>query len=308
MSHLGLLLLAAASVVAPVNIARAAAKDSSSVRIVVLGIAQDGGLPHAGCTRRCCTSGRRERVVSLGLIDPASRQWWLVEATPDFPDQWRRMQAEAPGCTLAGVLVTHAHIGHYSGLVHLGREVMGARGVPVHAMPRMRAFLAENGPWDQLVRLANIAVVPLRADSVTVLSPRLRVTPFVVPHRDEYSETVGFVFEGPSARVAFLPDIDKWERWDRAIEDLVRAVDVAYLDATFYDGSELPNRDVREIPHPLVTESLERFAKLAPSEKSRVRFIHLNHTNPALQPGSPAEQRVRRAGHAIAREGEIVRL
>jgi pyrroloquinoline quinone biosynthesis protein B len=218
------------------------------------------------------------------------------------------MQAEAPGCTLAGVFLTHAHIGHYTGLMHLGREVMGARGVPVHAMPRMRAFLEGNGPWDQLVRLDNVSIVPLAADSATALSPRLSVTPFRVPHRDEYSETVGFVIEGPSRRVAFLPDIDKWDRWERPVEDLIRSVDAAYLDATFFDGAELPGRDIREIPHPLIVESLERFKGLAGDARARVRFIHLNHTNPALDPEGEAARRVRAAGCAIAAEGETFGL
>lgn len=274
------------------------------VRVVVLGIAQDGGVPHAGCTKACCTSGRRERVVSLGLVDEAARRWWLFDATPDFPEQWRRMQAEAPGCTLAGVFLTHAHIGHYTGLMHLGREVMGTKRMPVYAMPRMREFLEGNGPWDQLVSLRNIELVPLEADSAVTLTPRLRVTPFLVPHRDEYSETVGFVIEGPARKAAFLPDIDKWERWARPVEELVRGVDVAYLDATFFDGSELPGRDITQIPHPLIVESLARFERLSAAERAHVRFIHLNHTNPALDPAADAARRVREAGCGIAREGE----
>jgi pyrroloquinoline quinone biosynthesis protein B len=286
----------------------AGAAAGSPVRIVVLGIAQDGGVPHAGCTRACCTGGRRERVASLGLVDEQAKRWWLFDATPDFPEQWRRMQAEAPGCTLAGVFLTHAHIGHYTGLVHLGREVMGARGVPVYAMPRMRTFLESNGPWDQLVRLGNVSIVPLAADSAVAPSPNLRVTPFRVPHRDEYSETVGFLIEGPARRAAFLPDIDKWDRWERSIEDLVRSVDAAWLDATFFDGAELPGRDIREIPHPLIVESLARFERLAAAERARVRFIHLNHTNPALDPEGAAARRVRAAGCAIAAEGETFGL
>jgi pyrroloquinoline quinone biosynthesis protein B len=192
--------------------------------------------------------------------------------------------------------------------MNLGREVMGARGVRVWAMPRMRAFLAANGPWSQLVQLRNIELLPLAADSAVSLGDSLTVTPFLVPHRDEFSETVGFRIAGPRGSAAFLPDIDKWERWPRRVEDLVRDVDVAFLDGTFFDGAELPGRDMREIPHPFIVESLDRFATLPANLRQRVRFIHLNHTNPALVPGSPERLRIERAGSAVAKTGERVGL
>lgn len=275
---------------------------------VVLGIAQDGGLPQAGCRKSCCTSGRRANVASLALVDPASRRWWLFDATPDFRAQLAHMAKEAPGCSLAGVFLTHAHMGHYTGLAHLGREAMGAHSVPVFAMPRMRGFLASNGPWDQLVRLKNIELVPLAADSSASLGDSLRVTPFLVPHRDEYSETVGFRIAGPRDAVVFLPDIDKWGRWDRRIEDVIAGADAAYLDATFFDAAELPGRNMNEIPHPFVVETLDRFAPLPAVTRARVRFIHLNHTNRALVPGSAERRRIERAGMRVASEGERVGL
>lgn len=275
---------------------------------VVLGIAQDGGLPQAGCRRKCCASGRRANVASLALVDPAAKRWWLFDATPDFRAQWGLMARAAPACTLAGVFLTHAHMGHYTGLAHLGREVMGARGVPVWAMPRMREFLAGNGPWDQLVRLRNVELRALAADSAISLGDSLVVTPFAVPHRDEYSETVGYRIAGPRGAVVFLPDIDKWERWDRRIEDVLGDVTAAYLDATFFDGTELPGRSMREIPHPFVAESLQRFAPLPATTRARVRFIHLNHTNPALVPASAERLRIERAGMRVAKEGERVEL
>jgi pyrroloquinoline quinone biosynthesis protein B len=300
----------AVTMVACLAVGPRAARAARSERpyVVVLGIAQDGGLPQAGCRKRCCTSGRHEDVASLALVDPVARRWWLFDATPDFPRQLERMAREAPACSLAGVFLTHAHIGHYTGLMHLGREVMGTKGMPVWAMPRMRKFLTDNGPWSQLVRLDNIELRPLAADAAVTLGDSLRVTPFLVPHRDEYSETVGFRIESPRGAVAFLPDIDKWTRWDRRLETLVEGVDAAYLDGTFFDGTELPGRDMREIPHPFVVETLDRLATQPASLRARVHFIHLNHTNPALVPGSPERLRVERAGCAVARAGERVGL
>ncbi len=252
-------------------------------------------------------------AASLGLVDSRSGKRWLFDATPDFREQLHQFDrvAEAPGVPgLAGIFLTHAHMGHYAGLIHLGREAIGARGVPVWAMPRMAGFLRENGPWEQLVRLENIVVRELHDGQRVALAPDLGVTPIEVPHRDEYSETVGFFIEGPDRSVLFLPDIDKWERWDEVagapgqIESWIRRVDVAYIDGSFFQDGEIPGRAMSEIPHPFVAESLERFAALPVSERSKVRFLHLNRTNPALDRNSEEAELVRRAGCHLAVEGE----
>ena len=281
--------------------------------LVVLGIAQDGGPPQAGCQRPCCAPAWMDRrlghlVASLGLIDPAVNAGWLLDASPDLPEQLYRLQLISPGITLGGLLLTHAHMGHYTGLLNLGREVMGANGVPVWAMPRMRAFLAENGPWELMVRLANINLRPLEDQQPVALSPRLTVTPFAVPHRDEYSETVGFIVRGPSRSALYLPDIDKWERWSTPIEAVLQGVDLAFVDGTFYGPDELAGRSMAEVPHPFITETITRLAPLPASERAKVHFIHLNHTNPALDPDSDAAATITAAGMSVAVEGAIFPL
>jgi len=304
-----LLVLVAASKRAPRD-AEGSAREDAPPRpyTIVLGIAQDGGIPQAGCRKECCTSGRHERVASLGLVDPAHGRWWLFDATPDLPEQIAAVASAAPACTLAGVFLTHAHIGHYTGLMYLGREAMSTQAVPVWAMPRMRGFLTANGPWSQLVSLHHIELQPLAADSTVALGDSLHVTPFLVPHRDEFSETVGFRIEGPHDAVIYLPDIDKWERWDRRIEEVVVGAGAAYLDGTFFDAAELPGRDMREIPHPFIEESLARLASLPTTERAHVRFIHLNHTNLAAIRGSAERRRVQEKGFGVAKNGERVQL
>lgn len=281
--------------------------------VVVLGIAQDGGYPHAGCNRACCQDAftnpaRGRHVSSLGIVDPESGERWIIDCTPDFRFQLKdlgRLQPARKGRPpLDGILLTHAHIGHYSGLVHLGREVMGTRNVPVFAMPRMAEFLRSQGPWSQLVSLGNIQLRPLEAEKPIALNERITVTPILVPHRDEFSETVGFQVQGPRRQVLFIPDIDKWERWERQIEKMVVQSDRAYLDGTFFTTDELPGRDISEIPHPFIIESIQRFAVLPDGQREKIHFIHLNHTNPALERGSAARKQVNRAGMAVARQGE----
>lgn len=283
--------------------------------LMVLGVAQDGGYPQAGCEKACCRVVREGRapvrsVTGLALVDPTGGSYWLFEATPDIGRQMGAVWARVPsvGRMPKGIFLTHAHIGHYAGLMQLGREVMGARAIPVHAMPRMRGYLSGNGPWSQLVSAGNIELRPMVADSGVDLPSGVRVTPFLVPHRDEYSETVGYRIEGPSQRVLFIPDIDKWERWGRDITDALRGCDLALVDGTFFDGTELPGRDMREIPHPSVTESMARFAPLPDSLRRRVCFIHFNHTNPLLRHGSRERQAVGAAGYRVAEEGMLIGL
>lgn len=284
--------------------------------VVVLGTAQDGGYPHAGCRRPCCARAwenpRERRYAScLAVVDPATASRWIIDATPDFREQLHALDAvfpveQSPG--IDGIFLSHAHVGHYTGLIHLGREVMGTKEVPVYAMPRMTDFIRDNGPWDQLVRLKNITLHPVTDGKTVILNERVSVTPFLVPHRDEYTETVGFRISGPNRSVIYISDIDKWNRWDVSITKTISEVSAAYLDATFYGGGEVPGRDMTQIPHPFIVESMALFDELPAADRAKIRFIHLNHGNPAIPPGSEARRDVETRGYKIAQEMEIFRL
>ncbi len=288
------------------------AVDSAAPFVQVLGIAQDGGYPQAGCQRPCCVRARerteqRRAVAALGIVDPATGDSWLIDATPDFPGQLAALQ-QAGGTTLAGICLTHAHMGHYTGLIYLGKEAMAANKMPVFVMPRMHSFLQEHQPWSTLGTAGYVQWQELVAGRPLVLNDRLQVTPWVVPHRAEFSETVALVISGPSRRVLWVPDIDDWDQGDVALETLLAEVDVAYLDGTFFDADELVGRSLSEIPHPTVAQTLQRLRSLAETERSKVRFVHLNHTNPLLDETSSASQQVEQAGSQVARQGEQQQL
>lgn len=279
--------------------------------VVVLGIAQDAGYPQAGCQKACCVPAwndfrKRRHPTCVAVVDPVRKERWLFDCTPAFPDQLRMLDEIAPpeGHGVNGILLTHGHIGHYTGLIHLGREVMGLKDIPVHAMPRMTELIRGHAPWNLLVRQGHVTLKPLADGQPVRLNQRIAVTPMVVPHRGELSETVAFRIEGPRRAVLYLPDIDKWEQWSTRIEDVIKTVDVAYLDGTFYANGEIPGRDMSVIPHPFIEESIRRFANLSEQERGKVRFLHLNHTNPALHDDGEAVKGIRRAGHNVAREGE----
>jgi len=283
---------------------------------VVLGIAQDAGYPAAGCRRECCApawanESRRCRVSCLGLVDPATGQRWLIDCTPDFPAQLRVLNQQIPQAKQScptGILLTHAHIGHYAGLIHLGREALDSQRLPVFAMPRMQAFLNENEPWRSMVLDGNMALVELADSQALQLSEQLSVTPLPVPHRDEHSETVAFIVRGPRRGVLYIPDIDTWDQWDLAVEDVISSVDIAFLDGTFLAAGELSGREMSDVPHPLLVESVARFAPLAEKERSKIHFIHFNHTNPVLDSASEASKRVLGAGFGLAQEGKFFSL
>ena len=286
----------------------------ASQYITILGTAQDGGFPHIGCQKKCCSDfyvgiSPKQKVVSLGLIDREAQQKFLFEATPDISTQLADLEKNhlRTSSIIDGVFITHAHMGHYAGLLHLGREALGAKNIPVFVMPRMKSFLKQNAPWSQLVSLGNIKLVLIEADTPIQLASNLRVTPLIVPHRDEFSETVGFRIETAEKSLLFIPDIDKWPLWDRDIRAEVARVDVALLDATFYKDGELPNRNMSEIPHPFVAETISLFAPLPESEKRKVKFIHFNHTNPLIFEG-PEREQVKKLGYAVATEGERIEL
>ncbi len=287
-----------------------------STSIVVLGTIQDGGSPHIGCKKDCCRDlfehpDESRQVVALGLYDAANNKRYLFEATPDFSRQTKALknygaptEREMPD----GIFLTHAHIGHYTGLMYLGKEARGAKEVPVYAMPKMKTFLENNGPWSQLVSEKNIALQSLTNEDSVRLSEGISVTPLQVPHRDEFSETVGYRIAGPEKTALFIPDIDKWEKWEKDIIQEINKVDYAFLDATFYSGAEIGNRDISLIPHPFISESLEKFGTLSTTEKQKVIFIHFNHTNPVIDRNSPAAKRVLEAGFRIAEIGEVFEL
>ncbi|MEO9885719.1 MAG: MBL fold metallo-hydrolase [Balneola sp.] len=286
---------------------------SQDIEIIILGIAQDAGFPQAGCQKENCAlywDGKEEKrhATSLGLIDHSSGEYWIFEATPDFKQQLHSIQNRAnTSSNPSGIFLTHAHIGHYTGLMQLGHEVMGASDVPVHAMPRMKNYLETNGPWSQLVSKNNIAINQLAEDSLIQLNSNISVTPFLVPHRDEYSETVGYKIETENKSVLFIPDINKWDIWDRSIVEEISKVDYAFVDATFFDQNELPGRDISKIPHPFVEESMELFKNLTVSEKAKIHFIHFNHTNPLIL-DSAERKKVNDLGLKVAFEGMRINL
>ena len=282
---------------------------SDEVVLKVLGTIQDGGIPHMGCSKECCTNyfenkSIRIGVSSIGVSNFKYETNYIVDATPDVNFQLQALIGNTnPSEKLDGIFLTHAHMGHYAGLLNFGRESLNSNNIPVYLMPKFFDFISNNGPWDQLVSLNNIKLQRIYNNEKVILHNNLSFTPILVPHRDEYSETVGYLIEGNKKRALYIPDIDKWAKWNISITEMIKNVDYAFLDGTFFDEKEINNRDISEIPHPFIIESLELFNNLKNIDKAKVYFIHLNHTNPVLNKNSEEYKRVILSGFNVAEPG-----
>ncbi len=292
----------------------AATVEAKSPYVAVLGIAQDAGVPQIGCDSPFCKKAwtdtkLRRMVSSIALVNPDSNERWVFDATPDFPAQFQLLKEVSGDFSndLAGIFLTHAHIGHYTGLMYLGRESMNSKDVKVYAMPRMKTMLETNAPWSQLVNIKNIALLPLAANEPVKLNENLKVEPFLVPHRDEFSETVGYKIIANDKSLVFIPDIDKWQKWNQNLEDVVKSNDYVFIDGTFYQDGEI-NRPMSEVPHPFVSETMELLKNLSPKDKAKVFFIHFNHTNPLVQGNKGKIKEVRAKGFNIAFQGQKIDL
>ena len=271
--------------------------------LVVLGTTQDAGKPQIGCQKSCCKNLKdRFLVSSLGVTDTKNKKNYLFDATPDITAQFDRLSKINGVTSIDGIFLTHAHSGHYTGLMYIGKEGLNASKIPVYTMPRFSNYLRSNGPWSQLVTLGNIDLKPLQSEAPIRLDSALIVIPIVVPHRDEFSETVGFKIIGAKKSALYIPDIDKWRLWEKKIVEEVKSVDFAFIDGTFYEDGEI-NRPIHDVPHPFISETISIFKNESLFVKQKIYFIHLNHTNPAHNKTSKQRIAVEKQGFHFATLG-----
>lgn len=286
--------------------------EPSPASVMVLGTAQDGGFPHIGCYCPNCTGARinpskSRSIASLALLDHIEKKAFLIDCTPDIRAQYDRVRnrlkiTQSRRCVPDGILLSHAHIGHYTGLIFYGYEALSASGLPVYASDSMAAFLENNGPWSQLISQENILIHSLAPSRPIELTGHLAVTAFPVPHRHEYSDTMGFKVEGKTGTLLYIPDIQNWEIWDRDIAAMCLETDYALLDGTFFSPDELPGRDISSIGHPFMANTMEKLKEAANSV--RILFTHINHSNPALADNGDALRQIQKKGFHVAQEGE----
>ena len=282
--------------------------------ILILGTAQDGGYPHVGCTNLCCedawqNSYLKKYIASIALVDHMYKKYFIIDITPDFGKQLQLLyKTYSKKYQLSGIFLTHAHVGHYTGLYTLGLEMMNTNKIPVYAMPKLMDFLQTNSSTKFLFSNNNIVANELRHKKKISFFEDFSVTPFLVPHRNELSETVGYNIKSNLKSIIYIPDIDSWELWDENIIDVIKNNDILFLDGTFYNKEELQGRDIEKVPHPLVIHSMELFKNLSKENKNKIYFTHLNHTNNLLRNNSEEYRKILEKDFNILSDRQIFKL
>ena len=275
--------------------------------VKVLGTIQDGGFPQIDCNKACCLNQwlnpKKKYVSSIAVVDESEKKQWIIDASPEIKFQTKLLKEKTNIKDIEGVFLTHAHIGHYTGLMYYGNEAAGSNDLRVYAMPKMKKFLEDNGPWNHLLRQRNIKLIKLSKNKTINISANLKIKPFLVPHREDYSETVGFEIATSEKKLIYIPDIDNWEKWNISITELIKNIDFALVDGTFFCEREI-ERDISSIPHPLVKDSLKLFSNLNAMDRNKIIFTHFNHTNPLIDESSKEHEEVLLKGFRIAKEGD----
>ena len=289
---------------------------SDNLVVMILGSAQDGGYPHIGCRKKCCEPAwsnvsKKRFVASLAIIDKTSNDCWIIDASPDIKYQIN-MISDFLGINkipkIRGIFLTHAHTGHYSGLLELGKESLNASNIPIYVMPEMSDFIQLNKAFNFLIESGNIFLELIHEDRPIKLKNNSFINPFLVPHRNEMSETVGYRIQSNKKTIIYLPDIDSWEDWDCDIITLVKNNNHLFIDGTFYDKNEIQDRNILNIPHPPITETVQKLLMLNTKEKNKIFFTHLNHSNVLIHENYPETINLINEGYGIAFDGQTINI
>mmetsp|Transcript_787 Transcript_787/g.1196 ORF Transcript_787/g.1196 Transcript_787/m.1196 type:complete len:294 (+) Transcript_787:977-1858(+) len=287
------------------------------VELTVLGIAQDGGRPQAGCLKSCCSTLTPSDVrypVALGIVDHDGSTH-LIEASRHLGEQLRFIWKLPTGGDkknkgIDHVWITHAHLGHVDGLGLLGREAMNAEGIHLHVSESMANLIRRTPSWNLLADLGVFDIEIFNREERFFQSSTLQIEHVAIPHRAELSDMHGFIIRGLHKSLFFLPDQDSWEDTlsahdCRSIRHFLQKmrVDIALIDGTFWSFDELADmRDQTQVPHPPVAQTLNFLGSRLPQDPE-ILFIHLNHTNPLFDLSSAQYQTLQGMGWKVATQG-----
>ena len=272
---------------------------------IVLGVVQDGGYPHVGSSKSeqkeyFQKSKIKEKITCLGIVDKIENKSFLIDATPHLPYQLNKL-SECSSNPLSGILVTHVHWGHIGGLGWLSREGLNHGDFKIFSSRKNISIIRKY--CDIFEFKTNISFEDITAGSVVNLTKNITASAVSVPHRAK-GDTFGYVLSG-NRKVGYFPDCDNIKSWKDDFLNILEDVDCFYLDGTFWNKTELPNRKIESVPHPLVEDVIEDLKHLNQDLKNKLKFIHLNQTNPLLNKSSNELKRLRENYFNVAEDGEV---
>ena len=287
--------------------------------VVVLGTAQDAGIPQIGChcsncSRAVSNTMYKRLISSLGIINQETGNSFVIDCTPDFRDQYfildgirkkyldRELYHEkitnSDNLGIKVILLTHAHMGHYLGLTQLGKECAEVNDIHLFGTKKMVKYLNANRPYKDLIKNNNIRPITIEHGKTVSIDQNLTVTPFLVNHRQDYTDTVGFSIQGPNNKLLYAPDFDTITQ---PVLERIPGSYISIIDGTFYQPDELsPRRDMRLVPHATILDTMKTLKPY--HKKSRIFYTHFNHTNPVVDTDGTEANYVKAQGFGLVPE------
>ncbi|MHA2105763.1 MAG: MBL fold metallo-hydrolase [Candidatus Hodarchaeales archaeon] len=282
------------------------------VEIFVLGTIQDGGLPQIGCFCLNCKIAIKSKMKNRfrsSIAIKTKTSVYLVDATPDIEYQYPLLMSltnmdEIPNrnLKLSGIILTHLHTGHYTGLVHLGKESASTRNLPVYMTSENELFIRKNKPYSYLIEREEIKPIQIHFDQKFIEEDNLVITPFEVPHRNEDGDTIGLNIRNSSTgkNLIYISDIDYLPK---EIIKKFQTSNVIIFDGSFFSKNEISGQE--NVPHPPIKSTIEILGK---NFHSDFYFTHINHTNPVLNSQSDETEFLTKSGYKLASEGLTISL
>ena len=271
-------------------------------KIIILGTAQDGGIPHFMCKCNNCVSSTSETsprfISSIGIL--GERKAILIDATSDIAKQFRLFQKHLGEQETDGILITHLHMGHYVGLLHFGTEGISSQSFPIYVTKENYLYLLTNKPFSYLFTKKQMEPVVFKPETKIYLDGSTTIHPFEVVHRNEDGNTLGLEItdNNTNKKAIFISDIDK------ITEDVVKRInsaDKVIFDGTFYQHSEIQRQN--NVPHPPIADTVKAFGK---QPENIFYFTHFNHSNPVLNPNSEEFKQISAYNYNICKEGDVI--
>lgn len=247
--------------------------------------------------------------------------WVVLNASPDIRVQLAARPAMHPpelrGTPISAVVLTNGDIDHIAGLLTLREKT----AFDLYATQAGMDIISSNSVF----RVLDPDLVhPQTIDLETVFEPLpgLSITPFAVPGKvalflegdtvnvEEIGEqTIGLMLEGNGRRMAYVPGCATIPDW---LLSRLNDVDLLMFDGTVWHNDEMERTGTGKktgarmghVPLNGPHGSLERFAGM----DTRKILIHINNTNPILQPDAPERAKVLAHGWEIAADGMEIDL